>query len=65
MKLTLISIAAAVLITLLVDLSIVLFKPTMYVEKAFNILAFTFIGAAIVTALLLRSRARKREANKL
>lgn len=59
MKRTLISIGVALLVTLLVDLSIILFNPTMYVEKAFNILALTFIGVAIITSLALRSRGRK------
>lgn len=60
MKRALISIGVALLVTVLVDISIILFNPTMYVEKAFNILFLTFIGAAIVTSLALRLRARKR-----
>jgi len=59
MKRTLISSGVALLVTLLVDLSIILFNPTMYVEKALNILVLTFIGVAIITSLALRSRGRK------
>lgn len=61
MKRTLISLGVALLFTVLVDLSIIIFNPTMYVEKVFNILAVSFIGTAIVTSLVLRSRARKQQ----
>lgn len=60
MKRALISIGVALLVTVLVDLSIILFNPTMYVEKAFNILVVTFIGVALITALALQSRAKRR-----
>lgn len=62
MKRTFISLGVALLVTVLVDLSIILFDPTMYVEKAFNILVITFISVAIITLLALRSRARRRRA---
>lgn len=59
MKRALISIGVAVLVTFLVDLSIILFNPTMNVEKGFNVLVFTFIGAAVITSLALRSRSQR------
>jgi Zn-dependent protease with chaperone function len=51
MKHTFISLCVAFLIAVLVYLAL---PSTMYVEKAFNILAAAFIGAGVVTSLLLR-----------
>lgn len=57
MKRTPIEISVAALVTVMADLSIILFNPTMNVEKAFNVLVLTFIGAAVITSSILRSRA--------
>jgi hypothetical protein len=53
MKRTFISLGVAFLVAALVYLAIASFAPTMYVEKAFNILAAVFIGSAVVTLLIL------------
>lgn len=56
MKRTLISLGVAFLVAALVWLTIIVFTPTMYVEKAGNIIVLAFIGAAVVTSLLLRRK---------
>jgi hypothetical protein len=53
----LISLGVAFLATLIVYAAIFILAPTMYVEKAFNILSATFFGSAIGT-LLIRMRRR-------
>lgn len=53
MKNTLISLAVAFLVAVLVYLVL---PSKMYVEKAFNIIVLSFIGSAILTALVLRLR---------
>jgi hypothetical protein len=53
MKRTFISLGVAFLVAALVYLAIFIFAPTMYVEKAFNILAVAFIGSAVFVALVL------------
>jgi hypothetical protein len=55
MKTTLISLGVAFLVATLVYLAL---PAEMYVERAGNIIVLTFIGAAVVTSLVLR---RKRE----
>ena len=56
MKNTFISLVAAFLVAVLVYLAL---PSKMYVEKAFNIIVLSFIGTAIVTALVLRLRSRR------
>jgi hypothetical protein len=49
----LISLAVAFLAAVMTYLAIFVLAPTMYVEKAFNILAAAFIGSAVITLLVL------------
>jgi hypothetical protein len=49
----LISLAVAFLAAVMTYLVIFVLAPTMYVEKAFNILAAAFIGSAVITLLVL------------
>lgn len=58
MKCTFISLAVALLVAVLTYLAILLLAPEMYVEKAGNIIVLAFIGAAVVTSLLLMRRRR-------
>lgn len=57
MKNTFISLVVAFLVAVLVYLAL---PSKMYVEKAFNIIVLSFIGSAIVTALVLRLSSRRR-----
>ena len=57
MKRTLISLGVAFLVALLVYFAL---PDTMYVEKAGNILALSFIGTAIATAFVLWRCGRSR-----
>lgn len=52
MKRMFISLGVAFLVAALVWLTIIVFAPNMYVEKAGNIIVLAFIGAAVVTSLL-------------
>lgn len=53
----LISLGVAFLATLITYLSILMVAPTMYLEKAFNVLAAVFLGSASLTlALLMRKQ---------
>jgi hypothetical protein len=52
----LISFGIAFLSVIIAYVAIFVFAPTMYVEKAFNILAATFLGSAVVTSLVLMRR---------
>ena len=61
MKRAFISLGVAFLVATLVYISIFLFDPGMYVEKAFNILVAAFVGAGIITALALGLRERRRK----
>lgn len=56
MKNTLISLAVAFLVAVLVYLVL---PAKMYVEKAFNIIVLSFISSAVLTALVLRLRGRR------
>jgi uncharacterized membrane protein len=56
---TFISLGVAFLVAALVWLTIIVFAPTMYVEKAGNIIVVAFIGAAVVTLLALMRRPAK------
>jgi uncharacterized membrane protein len=57
MKQTFISLVVAFLVAVLVYLAL---PSKMYVEKAFNIIVLSFIGSAVLTALVLRLRGRRR-----
>lgn len=57
MKRTFISLCVAFVVAVLVYLAL---PPTMYVEKALNILAAAFAGSAVVTSLVLGWRSRNR-----
>jgi drug/metabolite transporter superfamily protein YnfA len=56
MKRTFTSLGVAFLVASLAWLTIIVFTPTMYVEKAGNIIVLAFIGAAIITFMALRRR---------
>lgn len=58
MKHTFISLFVAFLVAALVYLAL---PSNMYVEKAFNIIVLSFIGTAILTALILKLRGRTRK----
>lgn len=58
MKCTLISLGVATLVAILAYLAILVLAPEMYVEKAGNIIVLAFIGAAVVTSLVLMRRRR-------
>jgi ABC-type Fe3+-siderophore transport system permease subunit len=60
MKRTFISLGVAFLVVALIYISIFFFDPGMNVEKAFNIIVLSFIGSAVVTALVLMLRGRRR-----
>lgn len=53
MKRAIISLAVAFLVAVLVYVAL---PPEMYVEKAGNIIVLAFIGAAVVTFLMLKPR---------
>jgi hypothetical protein len=57
MKRTFISLGVAFLVTVIVYLAL---PPTMYVEKAGNIIVLSFVGSAVVTALALGRWGRNR-----
>lgn len=57
MKHTFISLAVAFLVAVLVYVTL---PSKMYVEKALNIIVLSFIGSAVLTALVLRLRRRRR-----
>jgi hypothetical protein len=50
MKRTFVSLAVGFLVAVIVYLAL---PPTMYVEKALNILVAAFVGSAVVTAFVL------------
>ncbi len=56
MKNTFISLIVALVVAVLVYLTL---PSKMYVEKAFNIIILSFIGTAILSALVLRLRGRR------
>lgn len=60
MRRTLISLGVAFLVLAIVYTAIFFLDPGMNVEKAYNILVLSFIGAGIVTALGLQFRKRRR-----
>jgi len=60
MKRALISLGVAFLVLILVYVAIFILDPGMNVEKAFNILVLSSLGAGIVTALGLQLKKRRR-----
>ena len=54
MKWTLISLGAGLAGATIAYVGIIIFYPTMYVERAGNIIVDVFLGVAIATALLLK-----------
>jgi len=60
MKLTFISLGVAFLVVAVTYISIFFYDPGMNVEKAFNIIVLSFIGSAVLTALVLGLRGRRR-----
>lgn len=59
MRTTFISLGIALLITTFVLASIILLDPGMNLDKAYNIIFSSFIGSAVLTALVLRLRKRR------
>lgn len=57
MKHTFVSLVVALLVAVLVYLAL---PSKMYVEKALNIIVLSFIGTAVLTALVLKLRGRRR-----
>jgi uncharacterized membrane protein len=60
MKRTLVSLGAGFLAAVLTYIAILLVEPTMYVEKAGNIIVNAFVIVSIVTALSFNKFKRKR-----
>lgn len=58
MRRILISLGMAFLVAALVYVAIVVLAPSMYAEKALNILAAAFIGTAGITLIVLMRRQR-------
>lgn len=59
MKTTLISLAAAVAMALVMYIAMLMFATGVYVETVGNIIVLSSIGAGIATALILRFRKRR------
>ena len=60
MRATFISLGIALLIAALVWASIIFLDPGMNLDKAYNIIVLSFIGTAVLTALVLWLRGRRR-----
>lgn len=60
MKNILISIGVALLVVGVVYVSIIFFYPKMNLDYAFGLLLYSFLGSAVVTALVLMFRKRRR-----
>jgi presenilin-like A22 family membrane protease len=58
MRATFVSLGIALLVAVLVWASIIFLDPGMNLDKAFNILVGSFIGSAVLTALVLMLRGR-------
>ncbi|WP_230029955.1 hypothetical protein, partial [Massilia sp. Bi118] len=58
MRTALISLGAAFLTAVITYFAILVLAPTMYAEKAFNILFAAFIGSAVVTSIVLIRKQR-------
>lgn len=61
MKRTFISLGVGFLVVLIIYIAIFFLDPGMNIEKAFNIIVLSFIGATILTALVWRPRGRRRQ----
>lgn len=59
MRTTFISLGSALLIAVLVWASIIFLDPGMNLDKAYNIIVLSFIGSAVLTALVLMRRGRR------
>lgn len=60
MRTTFVSLGIAILIAVLVWASIIFLDPGMSLDKAYSIIVFSFIGSAVLTALVLIRRGRRR-----
>ncbi|WP_312519295.1 hypothetical protein [Massilia sp.] len=58
MKTTFVSLAIALLIAVIVWASIIVLDPGMNLDRAYNIIVGSFIGSAVITALVLMLRGR-------
>lgn len=59
MRTTFISLGIALLIAVLVWASIIFLDPGMNLDKAYNIIVLSFIGSAVLAALVLTLRGRR------
>ncbi|MFC5509524.1 hypothetical protein ACFPOU_00095 [Massilia jejuensis] len=59
MKKTLTSLGIALVMAALVWTSIIFFDPGMNFDKAYNIIGLSFIGSAVLAALVLTLRGRR------
>lgn len=59
MKKTLTSLGIALVMAALVWASIIFFDPGMNLDKAYNIIGLSFIGSAVLAALVLTLRGRR------
>jgi len=59
MKTTFISLVTALLIAVLVWASIIIFAPGMNLDMAYGTIVGSFIGSAVLTALVLSVRNRR------
>jgi len=56
-----ISLGVGFVVVAVIYVSIFFFDPGMNIEKAFNIIVFSFIGSTLLTALVWRPGRRKSE----
>jgi hypothetical protein len=56
MRKLLIALGVGLLAVIIAYAAIFVWAPSMYVEKAFNILVATFLGSVVVTSLMLIRR---------
>ena len=61
MKRMSISLGVGFMVVAVIYVSIFFFDPGMNIEKAFNIIVFSFIGSTLLTALVWRPGRRKNE----
>lgn len=59
MRTTLISLSIAFVMAVLAWVSIIFLDPGMNLDKAYNIIVLSFIGSAVLTALVLTLRGRR------
>lgn len=59
MKITFISLVTALLIAVLVWASIIILAPGMNLDMAYGTIVGSFIGSAVLTALVLSVRSRR------